>query len=476
MIITSQKHISKIGPIIIFLSLVLLIVPRVQAAANNSALASIETKNIKISAGKSVVLRSDSPIKRVSIANPDIADFILLSPQEIYITAKTIGMTNLTLWQNGGVTAIYDLVVGSDISDLKLQLHEILPGEKELRVMATNDSITLAGKVSNTANLSQALALVKAYAPEGNVQNLVTVGGVHQVMLEVRVAEMSRTLTRRLGINIFATDGGSFGVSTLGGFADLVTPQNAELFTGPLAWTVSPAVNALFRFDTGSTTWTGLMDALKEDGLIKVLAEPTLITLSGQPANFLAGGEFPVPVPQGLGTVAIEYKPFGVGLVFTPTVLSEDKINILVSPEVSDLDFTTAVQFQGFVVPGLRVRRASTTVELADGQSFAIAGLLRDNVRSITSKFPLLGDLPILGVLFQSKSFQNEKTELVIIVTPHLVKPLDLEKQPLPTDYYVEPNDVDFYLFGKLEGSAKNGAPTVSGEMDGDFGHSIPQE
>jgi pilus assembly protein CpaC len=295
-------------------------------------------------------------------------------------------------------------------------------------------------------------------------------------MLEVRVAEMSRTLTRRLGINIFATDGGSFGISTLGGFADLVTPQMAELFTGPLAWQVSPAVNALFRFDTGSVTWTGLVDALKEDGLIKVLAEPTLITLSGQPANFLAGGEFPVPVPQGLGTVAIEYKPFGVGLVFTPTVLSEDKINIQVSPEVSDLDFTTAVQFQGFVVPGLRVRRASTTIELADGQSFAIAGLLRDNVRSITSKFPILGDLPILGVLFQSKKFQNDKTELVIIVTPHLVKPLDLAKQSLPTDYYVEPDDLEFYLFGKLEGSAKNAAPTVSGEMDGEFGHSIPQE
>ena len=256
----------------------------------------------------------------------------------------------------------------------------------------------------------------------------------------------------------------------------MVKPNDAELFTGPLGWTFSPAVNALFRFNTGNVTWTGFVDALQEDGLIKVLAEPTLITLSGQSANFLAGGEFPVPVPQGLGSVAIEYKPFGVGLVFTPTVLSENKINIQVSPEVSDIDFTTAIQFQGYVIPGLRTRRASTTVELGDGQSFAIAGLLRDNVRTISSKFPLLGDLPILGALFQSKSFQNEKTELVIIVTPHLVKPLDLEKQSLPTDYYVEPNDMEFYLFGKLEGSAKNGAPAVSGELDGEFGHSMPEE
>jgi pilus assembly protein CpaC len=454
---------------------VLLLFPRVLAAANDSQLDLIETRKITISSGKSIVIHSDSPIKRVSIANPDIADFILLSPQEIYITAKAAGTTNLTLWQDSRVTAIYDLVVGFDIAELKRQLHESLPEEKELKVTATNKSITLAGKVTNAASLSQALGLARAYAPEGNIQNLVEVGGVHQVMLEVRVAEMSRSLTRRLGINIFYNKGDQFAVSTLGGLADLVTPDNAELLTGTLGWQVSPAVNALFRFDTGSATWTGLVDALKEDGLIKVLAEPTLMTLSGQSANFLAGGEFPVPVPQGLGTVAIEYKPFGVGLVFTPTVLSKNKISIQVSPEVSDLDFTTAVEFQGFVVPGLRTRRASTTIELADGQSFAIAGLLRESMRSISSKFPLLGDIPILGALFQSKSFQKEETELMIIVTPHLVKPLDVENQPMPTDYYIEPNDLEFYLFGMLQGRAKDTTSSMSGELDGEFGHSMPE-
>jgi pilus assembly protein CpaC len=217
------------------------------------------------------------------------------------------------------------------------------------------------------------------------------------------------------------------------------------------------------------------VDALKEDGLVKVLAEPNLITLSGQSANFLAGGEFPVPVPQGLGTVAIEYKSFGVGLVFLPTVLSKDRINIQVSPEVSDLDFTNAVEFQGFVVPGLRTRRVTTTIELGDGQSFAIAGLLRENMRSISSKIPLLGDIPILGALFQSKRFQKEESELIIIVTPHLVKPLDIENQPLPTDYYVEPDDLEFYLFGMLEGRAKNSTTSMSGELDGEFGHSLPE-
>ena len=381
------------------------------------------------------------------------------------------------LWQDNRVTAIYDLVVRYDISDLKQRLHEILPEENDLRVMATNDSITLAGKLSNAAALNQALALARAYAPEGKIQNLTQVGGVHQVMLEVRVSEMSRQLTRRLGINFAGTDGDNFGVSMLGGLSQVVNGNDAVLASEALGFAFSPAVNALFRFSTGNVTWTGFVDALQEDGLIKVLAEPTLITLSGQSANFLAGGEFPVPVPQGLGTVAIEYKPFGVGLVFTPTVLSENKISIQVSPEVSEIDFTTAIQLGGYVIPGLRTRRASTNIELGDGQSFAIAGLLRESVRTINSKFPLLGSIPILGALFQSKSFQKEESELIIIVTPHLVKPLDLENQPLPTDFYVEPNDVEFYVFGMLEGSAKDSdPPAVSGELDGEFGHSIPEE
>ena len=373
------------------------------------------------------------------------------------------------LWQDNKVTAIYDLVVRYDISDLKQRLHEILPEESGLRVMATNDSITLAGKLSNAAALNQSLSLARAYAPEGKIQNLIQVGGVHQVMLEVRVSEMSRQITKRLGINFAGTDGDNFGVSLLGGLSQFDADVSGLAF--------SSAVNALFRFSTGNVTWTGFVDALQEDGLAKILAEPTLITLSGQSANFLAGGEFPVPVPQGLGTAAIEYKPFGVGLVFTPTVLSENKISIQVSPEVSEIDFSTAIQLSGYVIPGIRTRRASTTIELGDGQSFAIAGLLRESVRTINSQFPLLGSIPILGALFQSKSYQKDESELIIIVTPHLVKPLDLENQPLPTDFYVEPNDVEFYVFGMLEGSAKDTTPpAVSGELDGEFGHSIPEE
>ncbi len=433
-----------------------------------------EAKRLELVVGKSIVLRSAEVVKRVTVAAPEIADFVLLSAREINVTGKAPGVTNLTLWQDKKLVATYDLEVAYDISRLKQRLHEVLPDEKDLRVVATHDSITLSGTVSSTANLSQALALAKAYAPDGKVSNLLQVAGVQQVMLEVRAAEMSRSLTKRLGINFNYARGGDFGVSLLSGLTQLVDPDDAHINAGPLGLLVSPSVQALFRFNSGSASWTGFIDALKDDGLVKILAEPTLIALSGKTANFLAGGEFPVPVPQGLGTVAIEYKSFGVRLAFTPTVLSEDKINIEVKPEVSELDFTTAVQFQGFVVPGLTMRRASTAVELADGQSFAIAGLLKETTRENISKVPLLGDIPILGALFRSEAFLKQETELIFVVTPHLVKPLDLDKQTVPTDYYIEPSDTEFYLLGLMEAREKQQIINTQGELDGEFGHAIP--
>jgi len=444
--------------------------------AGDSALPEVrEAKKLKLVVGKSMVLTSSRPVKRVSIAAPEIADFILLSPRQIYITGKAAGITNLILWQGKKISTVYDLEVAFDISRLKEKLQEILPEERDIRVTVTHDSITLSGRVSSAANLSRAVVLAEAYAPKGGVLNLLEAGGVHQVMLEVRVAEVSRSLIKRLGVNFNYVRGGDFGVSTLSGLTQLVKPDDANLVTeGPLGFLASPSINALFRFHRGNASWTGFIDALKEDGLVKILAEPTLIALSGQTASFLAGGEFPVPVPQGLGTVAIEYKPFGVGLFFTPTVLSKNRINIKVAPEVSELDYSTALRFGGFVIPGLSTRKASTVVELADGQSFAIAGLLKETIRDDIARYPLLGKIPILGVLFRSRAFLKNETELIIVATPRLVKPLDLEKQPLPTDFYTEPDDAEFYTFGLMEGREKNQPPAIKGELDGDFGHAIP--
>jgi len=429
-----------------------------------------QPRKLQLVTGKSVILKTEEPVKRVSLADPAVASLILLSPLEIYVTAKAAGTTNMILWQDTKVAAIYDLEVTYDISRLKQKIHQLLPEETQLRVFATHDSITLAGRLSSAASLSQILSLAEAYAPKGKVRNLTEVGGVHQVMMEVRVAEMNRSVTKRLGINFNYTRGGEFGVNMLGGLSSLSGTLGGSL--PDLA--VSDTVNALFRFNRGNTTWTGLIDALKADGLVKILAEPTLIALSGKTASFLVGGEFPVPVPQGLGTVAIEYKPFGVGLSFTPTVLSDKKINIDVAPEVSELDFSNAVQISGFVIPGITARRASTVVELADGQSFAIAGLLKETVRDAISKFPGLGDIPILGMLFRSREFQKNETELVIIATPHLVKPLDMAKQSLPTDYYREPNDREFYLLGLMEGRGDNQPDAFKGKLEGDFGHAMP--
>jgi pilus assembly protein CpaC len=464
-----RKSISIIIMYVLSLVLLGLVFSAISRAADSVPPEIEKAKKLQVVVGKSIILKSPKPVKRVSIADPEIAAFVLLSPNEIYITGKASGITNLTLWQNKKISVIYDLEVDYDISRLKQKLHEILPLEKEIHVIATHDSITLSGRISSAANLSQAMSLTKAYAPKGNVRNLLEVGGVHQVMLEVKISEISKSVIKNLGINFMYARGGDLGLSLLGGLVQLgdSTDTTLELL-------VSPAVNALFSFNKGSANWSGFVDALKEDGLVKILAEPTLIALSGQTAYFLAGGEYPVPIPSEDG-IGIEFKPFGVTLSFTPTVLSEDKISIKVAPEVSELDFSIALQVGGYIVPGLSTRRASTVVELADGQSFAIAGLLKETVRDSMSKFPLLGDIPVLGALFRSRAFQKNETELIIIVTPHLVKPLDPERQTLPTDFYIEPDDTEIYLLGLMEGWEKNQpSTTVRGELDGEFGHGMP--
>jgi pilus assembly protein CpaC len=403
---------------------------------------------------------------------------MVLTPHQIYLTGKAPGITNLTLWVDNRVSAVLDLEVSPDTSRLKETLYKILPEEKDIKVTTAHDHITLSGTVSSTSSLSQVLAITQSYLPkDGKVINLLEVAGVHQVMIEVRVAEMSRSVVKRLGFNFnfsyFASNGLELVVANV---------LNNLSTSGKLSATGS--VNKLPP--AGHFGISQFVDALRENGLLKILAEPNLITLSGKTANFLAGGEFPVPVPQsgggvGFASITIEYKPFGVGLNFTPTVLSNNKISMQVAPEVSELDFSNAITIGGFVVPSITTRRVSTVIELADGQSFAIAGLLKDEIRETIDKFPLLGDIPILGALFTSSSFQKNETELIIIVTPHLVKPVDMAKQTLPTDQFIEPDDFEFYLLGSTEGKEKIKSPGSSGNpvkgygLEGNFGHIVPK-
>jgi pilus assembly protein CpaC len=451
------------------------------------------TQKLPLAVGKSIIVESADAIKRVSVAAPDIADTVILTSRQIYITGKASGVTTLTLWSEGNrISAVFDVEVIPDVAALKEKIHQMFPGEDGVKAVATHDSITLSGTVSGAGNHSQIMKLAEAYAPldkttsKPKVLSLLEVGGVQQVMLEVRVSEMSRSLMRRLGVNFnyISNGGNNFGISLL----NSLTKLPAQGWPGnPL--NVTDNVNWIFRFAGANATWTNFIDALKENGLTKILAEPTLITLSGRSASFLAGGEYPIPVPQASGggtTITIEYKTFGVGLNFTPTVLGNGKISMIVNPEVSDLDFTRAVSLQGYIIPSVNTRRVSTVIELADGQSFAVAGLLKDDLREVVTKFPVLGDIPVLGALSRSSSYQKSETELVIIVTPHLVKPVDLAKQTLPTDQFIDPDDFEFYLLGSLEGrdkgdggkqaahaSAIPGLKKGSG-LEGDFGYMKP--
>lgn len=467
-----------------------LIEPVTAQESRRSVLQGREPQTVRMTVAQSTVLDMPTAIRRASVADPGIVDLLVLSPEQLYLMAKTIGRTTLTLWgEKGTVSGVYEVDVTSDGNRLKEQLHRLFPLEQNVQVTASHAHLTLTGTVSSTAHLSQIVALAEAYAPK-KVVNLLQVEGVHQVMLEVRIAEIERALLRRLGINWASVSGSGkqFGVSVLknlttalpSGDANAVVPASPA--NAPFAFGLGSAINALFRFQTGSTSWTAFIDALKEDSLVKVLAEPTLVALSGQEASFLAGGEFPVPVPQAFGVTTIQYKKFGVQLTFQPMVLSQRKISMTVTPEVSDLDFANGLTFQGFTVPTVTTRRASTTIEMDDGQSFAVAGLLRDVVRETISKFPVLGDIPILGALFRSSQFQKNETELIIVVTPRLAVPQTGTDQPLPTSRFIEPDDFDFYLMGRLQSANQAVLPRLNppaipipeSKMEGPVGHLAP--
>ena len=451
-------------------------------------------QTIRLRAGRSKVLRTSFPIQRISVADPEVADIVLISDREVYVNGIASGVTNISFW---GKQRFFSakVMVEPDISILKEKLRKVLPKEK-IGVEAAGDMVVLSGEVSGPVAQETALALAVPFVDgkKEKVVNLLHVGGVQQVMVAVRVAEINRSVGKKIGINfLYSTlDGRHFGATLLDQLSVISNlNRNMSEVTAPgiLSNTLgdsnaissqqrlSAAVNAIFGGVAGNIFWSAFFDLLKQQGLGRILAEPNLVTTSGQEASFLAGGEFPIPVPSGLGTTSIEYKKFGVALIFTPTVLDNDKIALRINPEVSELDFSssTVVVLDHYIVPGLRVRRTSTQVEMRDGQTLAIAGLLSDQYRTVVNKYPVLGDIPILGTLFRSKNFQKNETELVILVTPHLVKNQPPGPSRLPTDKYVEPTDAEFYLMNRLEGR-KSGPVTrppvlPTPTLPPDFGH-----
>ncbi len=442
-----------------------------------------QAERLDLAVGRSLVLELPGPVARVSVAEPKVASLVLLSPTQVYLAGQAPGATTLTLWNRADrVAGIYDLEVMPDVARVKEALHRVLPGEHGLGVSAMHGSIALTGAVSSITSQDTALAVAKSYAGD-KVVNLLQVAGVQQVLLEVKVAEMTRTALKRLGVNFSVFMGGDFVYSFLNNLVGL--DGEGPLFPADGATGLAPSesVNGMFQLSRGKNVYTGFIDALKENGLVKILAEPNLMCVSGRSAEFLAGGEIPVPVPQGLGTVAVEYKKFGVSLNFTPRVIGPKTISLDVAPEVSELDYSNAATISGFIIPGLNSRKASTTVELGDGQSFAIAGLFRDNVRNTVDRIPGLGDVPVLGALFSSKEFQKNESELIIIVTPHLARPVAAGDLALPTDGYADPGELDFFLNGRLSGEAPAGmapAPRAPADreagLEGEFGHMLPGE
>ena len=431
-----------------------------------------ESEPLNVPMNRAVVVESDTPFAEASIANPGIADLSALSDKSLYVLGKTPGRTTLTLLSpDGKLISNVDVHVTPDIAEFKERLQQILPGEK-IEVRTANDGIVLSGTVSSTAKLDRALDLANRYAPD-RVSNLMSVGGTQQVMLKVRFAEMQRSVSKSLSSSIGVMGGTDLGVSAgTGVLAD--GTKLATLMGGGTVASPNESNGTLgLGFTAGSLEFAVLLEALESKGVVRTLAEPNLTALSGQEAKFLAGGEYPIPIAGGDGSITVQYKPFGVELNFTPIVVDSDVINLTINAAVSSIDTTTTLQAGGFSINAFKRRETSTTVEMRDGESFAIAGLLQDDFRDLNGQVPWLGDIPIIGTLFRSAEYQRAQSELVIIVTPHLVTPTRGEALALPTDRVRLPTEKELFLFGDVAGKKNKGAAADVARQDfsGSYGY-----
>jgi pilus assembly protein CpaC len=484
----------------------------------------VKMLNVQVPLNKSRLVRINSSIETISQSNERIAGLTVFTPNQILVQGNSLGTTNIYIWNKGDqLMQIVNVEVTHDLETLKLKLHELLPGEK-IEVRSSQRNIILSGQVSSLDKMQAAVDIAQSFLPPSNrsgqvlpttqapaspspgqggtsinvssgnqnqsqrqglqVINLLSVSGAQQVMLEVKVAEIDRTLARQLDVQFAAlhpSNNFSFGALNGGG---TIFPLNNILAPNP------HSINAAGLFlsaVSGDFIFNLTVDAAKDQDLAKILAEPTLTTLSGQEAKFISGGEFPIPVAQattgGTGSITVEFKEFGISLKCLPVVLDSGRINLNMNVSVSELSQDAAVvsDIAGtdlkFSIPSLTKREASSTLELADGQTMSIAGLISDSLRENINKFPGLGDLPVLGTLFRSSKFLKKQTELVIFVTPKLAKSVLQSQIRLPTDSFVEPGDRDFYIFGSME-NLKTVPPVASnsGGLDGQFGHALIED
>lgn len=442
-----------------------------------------ETIKVEVASGSSKLLRLGEPIQRVSNAASEVADVAAFPPDQILVTGKHPGHATTTIWTESGEIRVINVTVGYQLDEMRAALKKAIPGAKNLEIQNAGSAVIISGQVPTVEDVERVETLVRSYAagalgdPNVPLVNMLTIPGGQQVQLEVSFAEVSRSALREIGFNFWskkAYDGSGYaggvlaptngldsvspelsGAADVGGlnqrgvgFDSAGEPLNdaVPLVQAPL----SGAFGFVFSSTLGGFPFSAAVSLLSNKGYARTLAEPTLVALSGKEASFLAGGEFPIPLPQSLGQIAVEFRKFGIQLAFVPTVIGDD-IQLDLAVTVSDIDFSLGVNLASTRVPGLTERHSETTIRLKDGQSFVIAGLLSDTVRSNVDKVPWLGDVPILGTMFRSSSYRREETELLVVVTAHLVAPLD-ERPRLPgEDMTTDPSDLELFLLGKAE-------------------------
>ena len=458
------------------------------AEASNTS-PSVLGPTLELIIGKSTLMRTPSPIQRISVGNPSVADVSLISPSELYLLGKAYGSTNIVVWRKGAETTVIDVNVSIDAERMEKKIRDLLPEETGIRVRPAADSVILTGVVSSATKAKYAEDIANAFVRDINknlvlpitagdakakagttisvgnseagggaivaganvagakVVNLLRIAQGQQVMLEVKIAEVSKNLIDKLGASVAARRTGNGG--------DNVFSMLSSFLSG--------GGGLLEALNVGKTAIS--IDGQNDDGLVRVLAEPNIMAVSGQSASFLSGGKIFIPVAQAgttglagsIAPITLEEKEFGIGVRFTPTVMDGSRINLKLISEVSDIVQAgspfTSVNGNVSVLPSLVVRRADTTVQLNDGQSFVIAGLIKNNSTAAIKRFPGLGEVPVLGALFRSTEFQKEQTELLFVITPRLVKPL-AELPILPTGNHIEPSRADVFLFGNVEGAA----------------------
>jgi pilus assembly protein CpaC len=463
-------------------------------------------QHVVIPVNKSVTIPVAASFSSAVVGSPEIADALPMTDRALYIQAKKIGTTNVSIYdENMRLIKIVDVEVAFDVGNLQSKVRAIT-GNTSIRVSNDNGQVVLSGTASDAVAADKAFNLAKAWTPNSPVINAMTVASPQQVMLKVRFLEVTRDAARDLGINWYAINGsgtrgvtiGQGGLATsppqIGGTQNVngIPTVNCTVACPPFGSGIFQAVGTFVGQSPGSPFGTilaeivnkgvqidSLITALETKGLVQRLAEPNLVALSGDTASFLAGGQFPVPIAitsgVGIATPTIEYKDFGIMLRFRPTVLNDGIINLSINPEVSELDFANAVTISGTTIPAIDLRRATTTVELRDGQSFAIAGLLQaDNLRNIAG-LPWVDSIPVLGALFRSSAYQKDESDLVIIVTPHLVQPAPPgARLATPLDNTVPTHEVDFFLMGQMEQTKKyTDYVTSGGDLQGPYGYML---